>query len=172
MYFRVVLIEYISVMFQISFAVSFNKIILSCSRFWLLLQAIDHIINSAAKSNYMSAGQISVPIVFRGPNGAAAGVGAQHSHVWLKRFLIHLSFCKHTYSLSQAAHFILSLSLSHLKVKCFELTLLKEQLCHCLGDSMPSTFLLHYKIFMSLAKLWEDSMFMSRVVIVTQFIKG
>jgi hypothetical protein len=41
-----------------------------------------------------------------------------------------------------------------------------------LGDSMPSTFLLHYKIFMSLAKLWEDSMFMSRVVIVTQFIKG
>lgn len=47
----------------------------------ILLQAIDHIINSAAKSNYMSAGQISVPIVFRGPNGAAAGVGAQHSQV-------------------------------------------------------------------------------------------
>lgn len=46
-----------------------------------LLQAIDHIINSAAKSNYMSAGQIAVPIVFRGPNGAAAGVGAQHSQV-------------------------------------------------------------------------------------------
>ncbi|KAJ9676549.1 hypothetical protein PVL29_021857 [Vitis rotundifolia] len=45
------------------------------------LQAIDHIINSAAKSNYMSAGQISVPIVFRGPNGAAAGVGAQHSQI-------------------------------------------------------------------------------------------
>uniref|UniRef100_A0A3Q7FMY7 Pyruvate dehydrogenase E1 component subunit beta n=1 Tax=Solanum lycopersicum TaxID=4081 RepID=A0A3Q7FMY7_SOLLC len=43
------------------------------------MQAIDHIINSAAKSNYMSAGQIAVPIVFRGPNGAAAGVGAQHS---------------------------------------------------------------------------------------------
>uniref|UniRef100_A0ACD6ALP1 Uncharacterized protein n=1 Tax=Avena sativa TaxID=4498 RepID=A0ACD6ALP1_AVESA len=43
------------------------------------MQAIDHIINSAAKSNYMSAGQMSVPIVFRGPNGAAAGVGAQHS---------------------------------------------------------------------------------------------
>ncbi|KAK6920464.1 Transketolase, C-terminal domain [Dillenia turbinata] len=43
------------------------------------MQAIDHIINSAAKSNYMSSGQISVPIVFRGPNGAAAGVGAQHS---------------------------------------------------------------------------------------------
>jgi len=47
----------------------------------LYIQAIDHIINSAAKSNYMSAGQISVPIVFRGPNGAAAGVGAQHSQV-------------------------------------------------------------------------------------------
>ncbi|KAI5664941.1 hypothetical protein M9H77_24264 [Catharanthus roseus] len=46
------------------------------------LQAIDHIINSAAKSNYMSAGQISVPIVFRGPNGAAAGVAAQHSQCY------------------------------------------------------------------------------------------
>lgn len=46
-----------------------------------LRQAIDHIVNSAAKTHYMSAGQISVPIVFRGPNGAAAGVGAQHSQV-------------------------------------------------------------------------------------------
>jgi hypothetical protein len=43
------------------------------------MQAIDQIINSAAKTLYMSAGQISCPIVFRGPNGAAAGVGAQHS---------------------------------------------------------------------------------------------
>ncbi|XP_058795008.1 pyruvate dehydrogenase E1 component subunit beta, mitochondrial [Phymastichus coffea] len=43
------------------------------------MQAIDHIINSAAKTFYMSAGKINVPIVFRGPNGAAAGVGAQHS---------------------------------------------------------------------------------------------
>mmetsp|Transcript_5131 Transcript_5131/g.12921 ORF Transcript_5131/g.12921 Transcript_5131/m.12921 type:complete len:327 (+) Transcript_5131:285-1265(+) len=43
------------------------------------LQAIDHVINSAAKTLYMSAGGISCPIVFRGPNGAAMGVGAQHS---------------------------------------------------------------------------------------------
>lgn len=43
------------------------------------MQAIDQIINSAAKQLYMSAGDISVPIVFRGPNGAAAGVAAQHS---------------------------------------------------------------------------------------------
>lgn len=43
------------------------------------LQAIDHIVNSAAKTLYMSAGDISCPIVFRGPNGAAAGVAAQHS---------------------------------------------------------------------------------------------
>ncbi|XP_018398034.1 PREDICTED: pyruvate dehydrogenase E1 component subunit beta, mitochondrial-like [Cyphomyrmex costatus] len=43
------------------------------------MQAIDHIINSAAKTFYMSAGRVNVPIVFRGPNGAAAGVGAQHS---------------------------------------------------------------------------------------------
>ncbi len=43
------------------------------------MQAIDHIINSAAKTNYMSGGQIKCPIVFRGPNGAASRVGAQHS---------------------------------------------------------------------------------------------
>ncbi|EFO95640.1 hypothetical protein CRE_13110 [Caenorhabditis remanei] len=43
------------------------------------MQAIDQIINSAAKTYYMSAGRVPVPIVFRGPNGAAAGVAAQHS---------------------------------------------------------------------------------------------
>lgn len=43
------------------------------------MQAIDQVINSAAKQLYMSAGTIPVPIVFRGPNGAAAGVAAQHS---------------------------------------------------------------------------------------------
>jgi pyruvate dehydrogenase E1 component beta subunit len=43
------------------------------------MQAIDHLINSAAKTNYMSGGQMRCPIVFRGPNGAAARVGAQHS---------------------------------------------------------------------------------------------
>jgi len=44
------------------------------------LQAIDHIINSAAKTNYMSGGQMRCPVVFRGPNGAASRVAAQHSH--------------------------------------------------------------------------------------------
>jgi len=43
------------------------------------LQAIDHIINSAAKLHYMSGGKISMPIVFRGPNGPPTSVGAQHS---------------------------------------------------------------------------------------------
>jgi pyruvate dehydrogenase E1 component beta subunit len=43
------------------------------------MQAIDHIINSAAKTNYMSGGQMRCPIVFRGPNAAASRVGAQHS---------------------------------------------------------------------------------------------
>lgn len=43
------------------------------------MQAIDHLINSAAKTLYMSGGQITCPIVFRGPNGAASRVGAQHS---------------------------------------------------------------------------------------------
>ncbi len=46
------------------------------------MQAIDHIINSAAKTHYMSGGQISSPIVFRGANGAAARVGAQHSQCY------------------------------------------------------------------------------------------
>ncbi|AFN57372.1 pyruvate dehydrogenase E1 component beta subunit [Zymomonas mobilis] len=43
------------------------------------MQAIDHIINSAAKTHYMSGGQVRCPIVFRGPNGAAPRVGAQHT---------------------------------------------------------------------------------------------
>ena len=43
------------------------------------MQAIDQIVNSAAKTLYMSGGQMGAPIVFRGPNGAAARVGAQHS---------------------------------------------------------------------------------------------
>lgn len=43
------------------------------------MQAIDQVINSAAKTHYMSAGRVHVPIVFRGPNGAASGVAAQHS---------------------------------------------------------------------------------------------
>ena len=43
------------------------------------MQAIDHIINSAAKTLYMSGGQVECSIVFRGPNGAAARVAAQHS---------------------------------------------------------------------------------------------
>ena len=43
------------------------------------MQAIDHLLNSAAKTLYMSGGQMGCPIVFRGPNGAAARVGAQHS---------------------------------------------------------------------------------------------
>jgi pyruvate dehydrogenase E1 component beta subunit len=43
------------------------------------MQAIDHVVNSAAKTNYMSGGQMRIPIVFRGPNGAASRVAAQHS---------------------------------------------------------------------------------------------
>ncbi len=46
------------------------------------MQAIDHIINSAAKTLYMSGGQMGTPIVFRGPNGMASRVGAQHSQCY------------------------------------------------------------------------------------------
>ncbi len=55
------------------------KPIVEFMTFNFAMQGIDHIINSAAKTLYMSGGQMGAPIVFRGPNGAAARVGAQHS---------------------------------------------------------------------------------------------
>jgi pyruvate dehydrogenase E1 component beta subunit len=55
------------------------KPIVEFMTFNFAMQAMDHIINSAAKTLYMSGGNIACPIVFRGPNGAALGVGAQHS---------------------------------------------------------------------------------------------
>ncbi len=55
------------------------KPIIEFMTFNFAMQAIDHVINSAAKTLYMSGGQIKCSIVFRGPNGAAARVGAQHS---------------------------------------------------------------------------------------------
>jgi pyruvate dehydrogenase E1 component beta subunit len=55
------------------------KPIVEFMTFNFAMQAIDHIINSAAKTYYMSGGQVKCPIVFRGPNGAASRVGAQHS---------------------------------------------------------------------------------------------
>jgi pyruvate dehydrogenase E1 component beta subunit len=56
------------------------KPIIEFMTFNFAMQAIDHIINSAAKTRYMSGGLVECPIVFRGPNGAASRVGAQHSH--------------------------------------------------------------------------------------------
>ncbi len=53
--------------------------VLEFMTFNFAMQAIDHLINSAAKTLYMSGGQMGSPMVFRGPNGAAARVGAQHS---------------------------------------------------------------------------------------------
>jgi pyruvate dehydrogenase E1 component beta subunit len=55
------------------------KPIVEFMTFNFAMQAIDHLINSAAKTLYMSGGQMGCPIVFRGPNGAASRVGAQHS---------------------------------------------------------------------------------------------
>jgi pyruvate dehydrogenase E1 component beta subunit len=77
------------------------KPIVEFMTFNFAMQAIDHIINSAAKTNYMSGGTINVPIVFRGPNGAAAGVAAQHSQV---------CFCPHCVTLVALApcNFLLS----------------------------------------------------------------
>ena len=58
------------------------KPIIEFMTFNFAMQAIDQIINSAAKTLYMSGGQMGCPIVFRGPNGAASRVGAQHSHCY------------------------------------------------------------------------------------------
>ena len=58
------------------------KPIVEFMTFNFAMQAIDHIINSAAKTLYMSGGQMGSPIVFRGPNGAASRVGAQHSQCY------------------------------------------------------------------------------------------
>jgi len=55
------------------------KPIVEFMTFNFAMQAIDQIINSAAKTNYMSGGQMRCPVVFRGPNGAASRVAAQHS---------------------------------------------------------------------------------------------
>jgi pyruvate dehydrogenase E1 component beta subunit len=53
------------------------------------LLALDQVVNSAAKMLYMSGGQYNVPIVFRGPNGAALQLGAQHSQAW-ESWLAHI----------------------------------------------------------------------------------
>lgn len=58
------------------------KPIVEFMTFNFAMQAMDHIINSAAKTHYMSGGQIKCPIVFRGPNGAASRVAAQHSQCY------------------------------------------------------------------------------------------
>src|SRR5256886_11477598 len=58
------------------------KPIVEFMTFNFAMQAMDQIINSAAKTLYMSGGQMGCPVVFRGPNGAAARVGAQHSQCY------------------------------------------------------------------------------------------
>jgi pyruvate dehydrogenase E1 component beta subunit len=58
------------------------KPIVEFMTFNFAMQAIDQIVNSAGKTNYMSGGQVRCPIVFRGPNGAASRVGAQHSQCY------------------------------------------------------------------------------------------
>ncbi|PPQ38069.1 pyruvate dehydrogenase E1 component beta subunit [Rhodoblastus acidophilus] len=55
------------------------KPVIEFMSFNFVLQALDHIVNSAAKTLYMSGGALNCPIVFRGPNGASARVGAQHA---------------------------------------------------------------------------------------------
>lgn len=63
------------------------KPVIEFMTFNFAMQAIDHIINSAAKTAYMSGGQIQCPIVFRGPNGAAARVAAQHSQCYASWYM-------------------------------------------------------------------------------------
>jgi len=63
------------------------KPIVEFMTFNFAMQAVDHIINSAAKTLYMSGGQMGAPMVFRGTNGAAARVGAQHSQCYAAWFM-------------------------------------------------------------------------------------
>ena len=63
------------------------KPIVEFMTFNFAMQAIDHIINSAAKTLYMSGGQMGSPMVFRGPNGAASRVGAQHSQCYASWYM-------------------------------------------------------------------------------------
>ncbi len=63
------------------------KPIVEFMTFNFAMQAMDHLINSAAKTLYMSGGQMGAPMVFRGPNGAAARVGAQHSQDYAAWFM-------------------------------------------------------------------------------------
>lgn len=63
------------------------KPIVEFMSFNFAMQAMDQIINSAAKTNYMSGGQINCSIVFRGPNGAASRVGAQHSQCYASWYM-------------------------------------------------------------------------------------
>ena len=62
------------------------KPIVEFMTFNFAMQAMDHLVNSAAKTLYMSGGLLSVPVVFRGPNGAAARVAAQHSQCYASWF--------------------------------------------------------------------------------------
>src|SRR5690606_424993 len=55
------------------------RMIVEFMTFNFSMHAIDHIVNTAAKTRYMSGGQFKFPIVFRGPNGPPTAVGAQHS---------------------------------------------------------------------------------------------
>ncbi|MBL4602400.1 MAG: hypothetical protein JKY84_06635 [Emcibacteraceae bacterium] len=71
-------------------AMSGLKPVVEFMTFNFAMQAIDQIVNSAAKTNYMSGGQIRCPMVFRGPNGAASRVGAQHSQNYASCMLIFL----------------------------------------------------------------------------------
>ena len=68
------------------------KPIVEFMTFNFAMQAMDQIINSAAKTLYMSGGQMGCPIVFRGPNGAASRVAAQHSQCYASWYLslIHI----------------------------------------------------------------------------------
>ncbi|XP_039299725.1 pyruvate dehydrogenase E1 component subunit beta, mitochondrial isoform X2 [Nilaparvata lugens] len=81
------------------------------------MQAIDQVINSAAKTFYMSAGTINVPIVFRGPNGAAAGVAAQHSQCF-GAWYSHCPGLKVFFNFHQVFS-IMKVIINHYILKCF-----------------------------------------------------
>ena len=109
------------------------------------MQAIDHIINSAAKTKYMSGGLMKCPIVFRGPNGMAARVGAQHSQCYA-------SWYAHVPGLKVLAPY----SATDAKA------LLKEAIC----DDAPVVFLEHELLYGNKFELVEEKVAIGKARIV------
>ncbi|KAI3827340.1 hypothetical protein L1987_01413 [Smallanthus sonchifolius] len=93
-------------------------------------KAIEYVISSVANSNYISAGQINVPIVFRRPNGPAAGVGAQHSQYYIYGLGVWIGSDGYLINHTKVDGFLL---VKATRYKCSFRYLLKNLVCYFMG---------------------------------------